>query len=78
MMMRFNRRVAANVVLRQFSLVIADVPGTSLAELASRDDITYISDDKPVRAHAALVTESTGAAQAKRERRAHRQWMAKA
>src|SRR5687767_7500412 len=46
-----------------FQLVVADVPGTSLTELASRDDISYISDDKPVRAHAALVTESTGAAQ---------------
>src|ERR1041385_2638264 len=45
------------------NMVVADVPSNSLADLAARDDVKYISADKPVRANIDLVTESTGAAQ---------------
>src|SRR5215813_5392963 len=45
------------------NMVVADVPRNSLADLAGRDDVKYISADKPVRANIDLVTESTGAAQ---------------
>src|ERR1043165_5038132 len=45
------------------NMVVADVPSNSLADLAARDDVKYISADKPVRANLDLVTESTGAAQ---------------
>jgi len=45
------------------NMVVADVPRGSLTELAARDDVKYISADKPVRANIDLVTESTGAAQ---------------
>src|ERR1051326_5880504 len=45
------------------NMVIADVPRSSLADLAARNDVKYISADKPVRANIDLVTESTGAAQ---------------
>src|SRR5438132_8003549 len=46
------------------NMVVADVPRSSLADLAARDDVNYISADKPVHANIDLVTESTGAAQA--------------
>src|SRR6185503_3369543 len=45
------------------NMLVADVPGKSLAELAAREDVVYISADQPVQAHGALVTESTGADQ---------------
>src|SRR2546423_629673 len=46
------------------NMIVADVPRSSLAALAARDDVDYISADRPVHANIDLVTESTGAAQA--------------
>ena len=51
------------------NMVVADVPRSSLADLAAREDVKYISADKPVHANIDLVTESTGAATAKARRR---------
>src|SRR2546423_12126492 len=46
------------------NMIVADVPRSSLAALAARDDVDYISADRPVHANIDLVTESGGAAQA--------------
>ena len=45
------------------NIVVADMPANAVADLASRDDVEYISADRAVRANLDLVTESTGAAQ---------------
>src|SRR5438132_2158189 len=45
------------------NIVVAEVPRNSVADLAQRNDVTYISADRAVHANIDLTTESTGAAQ---------------
>src|SRR5687768_4821673 len=43
--------------------VVADVPLNQVASLASRDDVEYVSPDRPVRLQANLTNDTTGATQ---------------
>ena len=45
------------------NMIVADVPLNSIAELAARDDVAYVSPDRLVKAEINLTTESTGASQ---------------
>ena len=45
----------------ELNLIVADVPLNSIAALAARDDVAYVSPDRPVKADVNLTTESTGA-----------------
>src|SRR3712207_5529759 len=42
--------------------VVAEVPAGALAQLAERDDVSYVSPDREVRAQIDVTRETTGAA----------------
>ena len=48
--------------------IVADVSGNTLAELAARDDIDYISPDRTVRAQMSVTREAVGAGRVRRFR----------
>src|SRR5438132_636284 len=56
---RGHKRSSENAL----NLIVADMPLNSIAALAARDDIEYVSPDRPVKADVNMTTESTGAAQ---------------
>ena len=49
--------------LAGLNMVVADVPLNSIAALAAREGVAYVSPDRPVQGEMNLTTESTGASQ---------------
>lgn len=46
--------------LEALDAVVAEVPANAVASLAAREDVAYISPDRPVKAQMSLVRETTG------------------
>src|ERR1051325_6719839 len=58
-----NARGQKRASLNAVSTVVADVPANQVASLALRDDVVYVSPDRPVKGTGSLTNDTVGATQ---------------
>lgn len=56
-----SRRGTKRQALDALDVLVADLPASEVASLAARDDVTYVSPDRTVKAEMDVTREATGA-----------------